>query len=858
MIVTIDHIFNNISWGKTENDKFVLPNASSTILISKPTDFAVLMGAEIDKNGCGWYFTRDMSSNTTVKTISAEGIESDRGVFDKRGSIMFYADMNLRMCEELIKRSDLQVTNKDGKTYIQFGRFPQELNLVYSENIERVYENNYSIINSSMETFSFIDPDSSNKIVDYKVFDIKGKQYIRIQNSKILKIGDRIINEGPLWFEIKPISWEILNSSEMPPSINPNGNGSATSIKVVPTNALISGIPFVDQSSDNNSYTTSAIRNYLNSGFINEICRHEINRLNEKLDGAYIDLNGDNDKYVPEGQMSTLERLNPDKTSKSEKRDSTLIDRVGLCCESKKIKRKAFVDQYGNRYEKDVKTGRVVFIIGPPGVGKSFMIDKLYHGRIVTQTIQKGMAPEYIKGGSNSDSGITIPPSVYDMYYMTIDCLVEKKLDELISVLGLSEIEIAKIKRNKIGYKNSNKIQYDKLKNLISERYSNSTNIESINNILEDVEDRLYLKVRLERARIYTVNPSARVKNNDEEIENAFEVMDEIYTYTEIEDLPTCIYHVEEFLNAPKDVQSWLGDVFNDQNRKFDIGHNIKVPCNFTVVATGNPANTSDAAYAMASILASRDAMRIDIDNMTPKKWIEEYAKNNGIHPAVIGYIEEKYNSTKDHDKPENMVYFLEIIPSDPKARKEFFADKGIEVGDGLSYSDKEIEMSNLYIPNNPRNWEIVSDNIYSFERDLANGKFTGWKQEAIDDYFKRNILKLKNSEKESFFDFYNTPVVSLNDVINDCIDISDIPQEKDKDKFIRKSHAIVRSFLAVDEEYVHKCLIFINKYLKPEFLSLFESLWANGNEKRKELLAQIHAIGLENFDKFIKGEENV
>ena len=48
----------------------------------------------------------------------------------------------------------------------------------------------------------------------------------------------------PMWAEVQPIKWKIINWDNLPKSINPNGNGTAETIHVRTEDGIMAGIPF--------------------------------------------------------------------------------------------------------------------------------------------------------------------------------------------------------------------------------------------------------------------------------------------------------------------------------------------------------------------------------------------------------------------------------------------------------------------------------------------------------------------------------------------------------------------------------------------------------------------------------------
>ncbi len=73
-----------------------------------------------------------------------------------------------------------------------------------------------------------------------------------------------------VWIKVEPIKWIINNWSDMPTSINPSGDGSATYIEAYSVYGIVSGFYFYPNTSTNmSSWTSSCWRAYLNGYDLN-------------------------------------------------------------------------------------------------------------------------------------------------------------------------------------------------------------------------------------------------------------------------------------------------------------------------------------------------------------------------------------------------------------------------------------------------------------------------------------------------------------------------------------------------------------------------------------------------------------
>ena len=134
-------------------------------------------------------------------------------------------------------------------------------------------------------------------------------------------------------------------------------------------------------------------------------------------------------------------------------------------------------------------------------------------------------------------------------------------------------------------------------------------------------------------------------------------------------------------------------------NRIVEIGKGLKLPDNVVIVATGNQKKYSIVAEDLAEPLEKRFDHILD---MEPKvgEWITEYAIPHKVHPAVIGYILSKYNSSGKREDKKHIGYFYE----EPEVGEEHLDSNGCR---GRT--------------NDPRGWTSISNTLYNFERNLIS-----------------------------------------------------------------------------------------------------------------------------------------
>lgn len=297
-----------------------------------------------------------------------------------------------------------------------------------------------------------------------------------------------------------------------------------------------------------------------------------------------------------------------------------------------------------------------------------------------------------------------------------------------------------------------------------------------------------------------------------ENIQNLYELADTIYERSKSAKGKVVIL-LDELLNVKPAVQSLVYTLV--LNRLVEIEKGLKLPANTVVVATGNQKKYSTVAEDLAEPLEKRFDHILD---MEPKvgEWLYEFAIPNKIHPSVIGYIFSKYKENGKNEELSNIGYF---------------------------YEEPEIGENNLDRngcrgrTNDPRGWESVSRTLYSFEEDLKNGKFVGKDVEAL---LKISIgSKLRDEWAEEFFDFYNNPTLTVEEVVGKKYTQADLPIT------INERFATMLGLLGASIKQVGDCREFIRKYCAPDYLAVYDMYWTGENEERMEKIAELKELQL-------------
>ncbi len=295
-----------------------------------------------------------------------------------------------------------------------------------------------------------------------------------------------------------------------------------------------------------------------------------------------------------------------------------------------------------------------------------------------------------------------------------------------------------------------------------------------------------------------------------ENIQNLYDLADTIYERSKSATGKTVIL-LDELLNVKPAVQSLVYTLV--LNKLVETGKGLKLPANTVVVATGNQKKYSSVSEDLAEPLEKRFDHILD---MEPKvgEWIYEYAIPHKIHPSVIGYIFSKYQENRRSEEISDMGYFYE----EP------------EVGE--SHLDRNGCRGRT---NDPRGWVSISNSLYAFEEDLQKGKFVGKDVESL---LRVSIgSKLREEWAEEFFDFYNHPTLTVEEVVAKRYTQADLPRD------INEKFALVAALLNATESQVGECREFIRKHCDPEYLSVYDLYWAGNDEKRMEKISELSEI---------------
>ena len=288
-------------------------------------------------------------------------------------------------------------------------------------------------------------------------------------------------------------------------------------------------------------------------------------------------------------------------------------------------------------------------------------------------------------------------------------------------------------------------------------------------------------------------------KQIQENVQRIYDFADEIYERSKQANKILII--LDELLNVSGMVQSLVYTLV--LNRLVEIGGGMKLPENTVVAATGNQIKYStQVAKEMAEPLGKRFNHVYDIEPRVGE-WIYEYAIPNKVHPMVINYIFSKYQESGRSEEIDKMGYFYE----EPEVGEEHLDKHG---GKGKT--------------NDPRCWVMISQILYNFEEDLRQ-----------EDTLKRSLYsRLREEWAEEFYDFYNNPILSPEDICEGRYTEQDLPRG------MNEKMAYIGGLLGATEEQVGACREFIRNNCSAEDLAVYDICWAGKDENRILLLAEL------------------
>ena len=772
-----------------------------------PSDYAVMNGANVDSilEGLAGFKNRRAVSYD-LRTGAYNGgicVVADTGSLDRyfgvRHDTCCYGlnpAMHLNIESVISARSNSRnfkiepVKDKDGRVQyytIEFGSYPQD-KAKESKILEQLFKDNK--LTPTGKTYTgYLKKDCSFQ--QNQEFEYNGKKYVRVISTRYgnkpqYKDKTKAPKTGtPIWTKVQPIKWQIRNWDDLPKELNPNGNGTAKTMFVTSEDALLSGIPFaptIDFLSLNEIRRLEMWQNSLIRAYFNgyDIYEEIDNGNGNKAYKGWTNFNFKGKGFLQEAFGISFTHTNS--VSEENKQESKVETQEEQKAEEKlkDVKEEPKVEVEKPKEERKE----------PKAVSQEKPKPEPRKESLVRRTRLEKLNPDQTPARERRR--------------MTDTEMIKSWIDAGQSVLLRGPSGIGKTERIKKLYPD---LIYIKLtNNMFPEKVVGSMNLQTGQAIPPDFAKQAFLSCATDEEK----------KLIQENVQNLYDLADTIYERSKTADNKVVIM-LDELLNVKPAVQSLVYTLV--LNKLVETGKGLKLPANTVVVATGNQKKYSQVAEDLAEPLEKRFDHILD---MQPKvgEWIYEYAIPEKLHPSVIGYIFSKYQENRHSEKIERMGYFYE----EPEVGEDNLDQNGCR---GRT--------------NDPRGWSSISNTLYAFEEDLKNGKFVG---KDVEKLLKVSLnSKLRDEWAEEFFDYYNHPTITVEEVVEQRYSQVELPRD------INEKFATMAGLLDASNEQVGACREFIKRYCSPEYLAVYDIYWAGNDEKRMEKISELKEISAIKID---------
>jgi len=445
-----------MDYGRDVNSEIDRENDSVTPVYA--SDYAILNNSEVsckpvdgsNRHTTSIYlrcrktsFDKNVASINTFGNVVATSPTSQ--VRSIRPAIRIDADMVIgarRVSNNFDMRISKDTSGKD-VAIIEFGRFPQRY---VGNDLNTELEKLYKRGNLKYTTAQF--PIYSRGGVRFSpacTFRDVGTQYVRVDNMSIRK--DTVLSDGTkikktgkyCWCKVEPIRWIIRNFDKLPKELNPDGDESERFMDLVAEDALIGGMPFYPNNTDDNHYLwqNSTIRGYLNGINVCNIKDNGNPKVSAPRGGGHSTIcfnflanaigRYETRVYIDEKTMSKDVKSEDKKIIKPRKNS------YGIQVVEEPMSVSEQIEFY-------IKNGKSFMLHGPSGVGKTRRIEEA-EPDYESIVLRNGILPEEVIGKTiypNNDTtkaGTWVPPAWYESL-----CRKCKEQPEKNHVLFIDEI----------------------------------------------------------------------------------------------------------------------------------------------------------------------------------------------------------------------------------------------------------------------------------------------------------------------------------------------------------------------------------------------------------------------------------
>lgn len=746
--------------------------AMSDEAVVEATDYAKMNNVETENNG-------------QVKTWTApagQTAEPKRHTFDR--TVLPEICVDLNYIDEL-GENKCYLVNGEPRIVFEYLKYPrrklsEDTCATLSELKDR---DSYRINGTSIHYFGHTN--SKDKMICNRVYIVDGQRYVYVQNdnkggSPTTKFSDgtRVSEPKDAWFAVSPIEWKIVNWDNLPKYINPNGDGSETFLRLVPSGAMFGVLPFGKKRGQKNDeyYQNSFPRAYLND--------YNIHSEIENGNGLISLRSGSNFDLAQHRGISFIEEIFDDLFIYSAKfpgQETDISGRSGV--EILNIPQARQAIMAGNipptvvpastqqTQSQPTQSQQTQSQSQPVQTGASTKSKK---ATTSTSTATKDMSAKQTtveEGGRTMAKGPT-PPAT-NPFGVTVEREPMKLKDQLsfyietgTSFMLHGPSGVGKTRRVK--ELDPNLVALTLRDGILPEEVIGKTIYRDAQSYIDANGD----TVVIEGGSFWEPPPWYK----------------QICEICEREPDKNHVLFIDELSNVRPYEQSLVYHIVLEHS----IDHNRGIlPPNCIVVAAGNELSDSEAAHALAEPLFRRFSAHIYLD-VNVADWLEwgserqpDHPERQKIHPLVQAYIASHgklaLQSKYDPDKP-------------PKNKTE--------------------------LPVDPRSWEQVSDIIYEnggvLRKELIENK--------VGPTHAEGLIQLAE----------NPPRITLESVVSGNYKESDIP------KGMNERYYLALSLRRANIDQVEVVREFIGKYLGGENLAIFDSLWIEDDEERAMKIAEL------------------
>ena len=365
--------------------------SSSYFLRSKPTD--------------GFY------ERQFIEEVKDDGYLNSRSYYSEYTGIrpLLSLDISKMSKSNLISKmniKELSVSPNSSFHLFDFGEFPKTyVGNALNKSLEELYLSKV-LLKTGNEYLSLYKDGNPSYSPEY---EFNQEKYVRVLSNNFytntpFSDSTTVPLKGTYtWVKVEPITWMITNWDDLPTSINPLGNSSDETLKLLSLNIITSGIPFYPPSYLNepcvNYWQNSTIRGYLNGINVNNITQNGNPNFSAPNGGDFTQHSFLTEALSEEVKTKAFIQRGKRMAIQEQKGYGVSIDETPMT-----------TDEQLNFY---FQNGISFMLHGPSGVGKSDRVKQLDEN-LESITLRNGILPEEIIGKTRYADGVVGNPDWYD------------------------------------------------------------------------------------------------------------------------------------------------------------------------------------------------------------------------------------------------------------------------------------------------------------------------------------------------------------------------------------------------------------------------------------------------------------